>query len=39
MSRIFLSHSSRASRQAIALKQWLAEKDPPLANEIFLLGS
>ncbi|APE15880.1 hypothetical protein BOH72_12270 [Mycobacterium sp. WY10] len=36
MSRIFLSHSSRDMRQAIALKQWLAEQDPPLANEIFL---
>lgn len=36
MSRIFLSHSSRDTRQAIALKQWLIEQTPPLANEIFL---
>ncbi len=36
MSRIFLSHSSHDMRQAIALKHWLAEQDPPLANEIFL---
>jgi WD40 repeat protein len=36
MSRIFLSHSSRDLREAIALKQWLAEQDPPLANDIFL---
>ncbi len=36
MSRIFLSHSSRDNRQAVALKQWLAEQRPELANEIFL---
>ena len=36
MSRIFLSHSSRDNRQAIALRQWLIEQDPRLANEIFL---
>lgn len=36
MSRIFLSHSSRDNRQAIALRQWLIGQDPPLANEIFL---
>ncbi len=36
MSRIFLSHSSLDTREAIALKHWLAEQDPPLANEIFL---
>jgi WD40 repeat protein len=36
MSRIFLSHSSRDTRQAIALKRWLAEQDPALAQEIFL---
>ena len=36
MSRIFLSHSSLDTREAVALKQWLAEQDPPLANEIFL---
>ncbi len=31
-----MSHSSRDMREAIALKQWLAEQDPPLTNEIFL---
>ncbi|WP_051027819.1 nSTAND1 domain-containing NTPase, partial [Nocardia higoensis] len=36
MSRIFLSHSSRDSRQAIALKRWLIEQEPALENEIFL---
>lgn len=36
MTRIFLSHSSRDMRQAVALKQWLVEQNPPLANEIFL---
>ena len=36
MSRIFLSHSSRDNRAALALKQWLAEQRPELANEIFL---
>src|SRR5271163_3066785 len=36
MSRIFLSHSSRNNEAAAALKHWLAEQDPPLANEIFL---
>jgi hypothetical protein len=36
VSRIFLSHSSLDNRQAIALRQWLIEQDPPLANEIFL---
>lgn len=36
MSRIFLSHSSRDWRQAVALKQWLAEQDNTLATEIFL---
>lgn len=36
MSRIFLSHSSSDNRQAVALKQWLAERHPELANEIFL---
>jgi WD40 repeat protein len=36
MSRVFLSHSSRDLAAAIALKQWLAEQEPPLANEIFL---
>ncbi len=36
MSRIFLSHSDRDSREAVALKQWLAGQRPELANEIFL---
>ncbi|MEN4398685.1 TIR domain-containing protein [Mycolicibacterium senegalense] len=36
MSRIFLSHSSADNRQAIALKAWLIEQDPGLADEIFL---
>ncbi|MFC9333024.1 TIR domain-containing protein [Arthrobacter sp. NPDC057009] len=36
MSRVFLSHSSRDTRQAVALKQWLVEQDPGLAEEIFL---
>ncbi len=36
MSRIFLSHSSLDNRQTIALRQWLIEQEPPLANEIFL---
>jgi WD40 repeat protein len=36
VQRIFLSHSSLDTRQALALKHWLVEQDPPLANEIFL---
>ncbi|MGV9836145.1 nSTAND1 domain-containing NTPase [Nocardia niigatensis] len=36
MSRIFLSHSSWDSRQAIAVKRWLIEQEPALENEIFL---
>jgi hypothetical protein len=36
MSRIFLSHASTDNREAIALKRWLAEQNPRLANEIFL---
>ncbi|WP_433527246.1 TIR domain-containing protein [Nocardia pseudovaccinii] len=36
MSRVFLSHSSRDDRAAIALKAWLTEADPGLAGEIFL---
>jgi hypothetical protein len=36
VSRIFLSHHHDESRQAVALKQWLAEQDPPLAHDIFL---
>lgn len=36
MSRIFLSHSSRDNRYAVALKHWLEQVDPGLAGEIFL---
>jgi hypothetical protein len=36
MHRVFLSHSSRDSRQAIAVKAWLIEREPGLAEEIFL---
>jgi hypothetical protein len=36
MSRIFLSHSSTNNREAIALRQWLGDQNPRLANEIFL---
>ncbi|MET1034062.1 MAG: TIR domain-containing protein [Arthrobacter sp.] len=36
VSRVFLSHSSRNSAEAIALKRWLVERDPGLAEEIFL---
>jgi WD40 repeat protein len=36
VSRIFLSHSSSDSRQAVALKLWLSQQRPELANEIFL---
>src|SRR5271170_2391392 len=36
VSRIFVSHSSRDNRAAVALKQWLSEQRPELANEIFL---
>ena len=36
MSRIFLSHSRRDNRAAVALKRWLGEQRPELANEIFL---
>jgi WD40 repeat protein len=36
MSRIFLSHSSLDSREALALKRWLVDQEPPLATEIFL---
>ena len=36
MSRIVLSHSSRDWRAAVALKRWLGEQRPELANEVFL---
>jgi hypothetical protein len=34
--RIFISHQSANNREAVALKQWLAEQRPELADEIFL---
>ena len=36
MSRVFFSHSSRDSRQAVAVQKWLIEQQPGLAEEIFL---
>jgi TIR domain len=36
VSRVFLSHSSRDNRQAVAVKAWLIEHEPGLADEIFL---
>ncbi|MDH6247946.1 WD40 repeat protein, partial [Mycobacterium sp. OTB74] len=36
MMRVFLSHSSRDNRQAMAVKAWLIEHEPGLAEEIFL---
>ncbi|MCP9623035.1 TIR domain-containing protein [Nocardia otitidiscaviarum] len=36
MTRIFLSHSSKDNAEAIALRQWLIEQDPSLAEDIFL---
>ena len=36
MSRVFLSHSSRDRRQAMAVKRWLVGQEPGLAEEIFL---
>ena len=36
MPRIFLSHSSRDSREAVALKQWLEGRRPELVDDIFL---
>ena len=36
MSRIFLSHSSLDSREALALKRWLVDQEAPLATDIFL---
>ncbi|MEU4315632.1 TIR domain-containing protein [Nocardia sp. NPDC024068] len=36
MTRIFISHSSRDNPSAIAVKQWLIDQDPGLAEEIFL---
>jgi hypothetical protein len=31
-----MSHSSRDSRQAMAVKVWLIEQEPGLAEEIYL---
>ena len=36
VSRVFLSHSSRDSRAAVAVKAWLIDQEPGLAEEIFL---
>ena len=36
MARVFLSHSSRDNRQAVAVRAWLIEHEPGLAEEIFL---
>ncbi|HTX95985.1 MAG TPA: TIR domain-containing protein [Mycobacterium sp.] len=36
MSRVFLSHSNRNNRHAIALKRWLEQAEPGLAGEIYL---
>jgi WD40 repeat protein len=36
VSRVFLSHSSKDTRQAVALKAWLAERRPELRDEIFI---
>ena len=36
MSRVFLSHSSRDSRQAVAVKKWLIEREPGLVDDIYL---
>jgi hypothetical protein len=36
VSRIFTSRSSRDNREAVALREWLSEQRPELANEIFL---
>ena len=36
MPKVFLSHSSRDNRQAVALKAWLVSAEPGLDGEIFL---
>jgi WD40 repeat protein len=36
VSRVFLSHSGRDSRQAAAVKRWLIEHQPGLVDEIYL---
>jgi hypothetical protein len=34
--RIFLSHSSKDTREAVALKAWPTEQRPELGDEIFI---
>ena len=36
MSRVLISHSSRDSAAALALKMWLEQAEPGLVGEIFL---
>ncbi len=36
VSRVFLSHSSRDNRQAIAVVRWLETAEPSLRDELFL---
>lgn len=36
MSRIFISHSSADELEAVALRKWLVQQNPPLDNDIFL---
>ena len=36
VSRVFLSHSSRDTREAVAVKAWLVEQEPGLAEDIYL---
>jgi hypothetical protein len=36
VSRVFLSHSSRDNRPAVAVKKWLIEQEPGVAEEMFL---
>src|SRR6476659_3710882 len=36
MSRVFLSHSGWESREAVAVKAWLVEQEPGLAEDIYL---
>ena len=36
VSRVFSSHSSRDAREAVAVKAWLIQQEPGLAEEIYL---
>jgi len=36
VSRVFLSHSRFDSRQAVAVRQWLIEREPGLVDDIYL---